>query len=148
MTNVTNPVTMCFVDSVTGQPVPVSSTAPFPGGGGFYPYGATPIVNAATGTTGAVAASLGATANVTNYIAGFNVSAIGGTAAVGPITVSNLIGDKTFTYQLAASASGNTLQVQFSPPIPAKAANTAITVTTTADGTASAVAVNVWGFQV
>lgn len=145
MTNVTNPVTVCFVDS-TGQPVPVSAAAPLPTGSA-YPAGSTALSAAATGTTGAVTASLAATSGKTNYIAGFNVSAIGGTAAVGPITVTNLIGDVTFTYHMASSASGNTLQVTFTPPIPAKAANTAIAVATTADGTASAVDVNVWGFQ-
>ena len=35
----------------------------------------------------------------------------------------------------------------FNPCIPASAANTAITVTTTANGTATAVDVNSWGYQ-
>lgn len=35
----------------------------------------------------------------------------------------------------------------FSPCIPASAQNEAITVTTTADGTATAVNVNSWGYQ-
>lgn len=111
-----------------------------------YPAGATATVNSATGTTGAVSAALGGTSGTT-YICGFDVSAIGGTAAVGPITVGTLIGTKTFTYQLASSASGNLLTKTFSPCIPASAATTAITVATTADGTATAVDVNVWGYQ-
>lgn len=111
-----------------------------------YPAAATPVVNAATGTTGAVSAALGGTSNTT-YICGFDVSAIGGTAAIGPITVTNLVGSKTFTYQLASSASGNLLTKTFSPCIPASATSTAITVATTADGTATAVDVNVWGYQ-
>ncbi len=82
----------------------------------------------------------------TTYIAGFSVSAIGGTAAVGPITVAGLV-TSSMTWYLAASAAGNQLTVTFSPPIPASATATAITVTTTADGTASNVAVNSWGFQ-
>lgn len=111
-----------------------------------YPAGATAVVNAATGTTGTVSAALGGTSGTT-YICGFDVSAIGGTAAVGPITVTNLIGSKTFTYQLASSAGGSLLPKIFTPCIPASATSTAITVATTADGTASSVDVNVWGYQ-
>jgi hypothetical protein len=40
-----------------------------------------------------------------------------------------------------------TLAQNFTPCIPATGTNTAITTTTTADGTASAVAVNSWGYQ-
>jgi len=109
--------------------------------------GATIVIGVGTGTTGAVSASLAATAGVTNWLTGFDVSAIGGTATIGPITVATLIGSKTLTYQLASTASGNTLSVRFDPPLPASAQNAAITVTTTADGTATAVDVNVYGFQ-
>ena len=98
----------------------------------------------ATGTTGAVSASLSAPASKLLYICGFDVSAIGGTADLGPITVTGLTGG-TFTYHLASSAGGVTLNRTFIPCIPASAANVAIVVATTADGTASAVDVNVWG---
>ena len=74
------------------------------------------------------------------------MSAIGGTAAVGPITVAGLV-TSSQVYYMNSAAAGNTLTVNFQAPIPASAANTAITVTTTADGTASAVSVNSWGFQ-
>ena len=110
-------------------------------------YGtATPITGNATGTTGAVVGTLAAAASKTTYICGFDVSAIGGTAAVGPITVAGLKGSSA-VYQLASTAAGVTLGRTYSPCIPASAANTAITITTTADGTASAVSVNSWGFQ-
>jgi hypothetical protein len=98
----------------------------------------------ATGTTGAVSASMSAPASKLLFLCGFDVSAIGGTADVGPITVTGLTGG-TFTYHLASSAGGVTLNRSFSPCIPASAVNTAIVVATTADGTASAVDVNVWG---
>jgi hypothetical protein len=50
-------------------------------------------------------------------------------------------------YQLTSSATGVYLSKSFNPCIPATAANTAITVTTTADGTATAVDVNSTGYQ-
>jgi hypothetical protein len=50
-------------------------------------------------------------------------------------------------YQKAAVAAGNTAGQTFTPCIPARAANTAITVTTTADASATAGDVNSWGYQ-
>ena len=44
----------------------------------------TAISGNATGTTGAVVGTLAGTTGKTTYISGFTVSAIGGTAAVGP----------------------------------------------------------------
>lgn len=111
-----------------------------------YPVAATAITGNATGSTSAVTGTLAAAVGKTTYICGFDVSAIGGTAAIGPITVAGLVGS-SMTYQLTSSASGVQLQKTFTPCIPASATNTAITVATTADGTATAVDVNSWGFQ-
>jgi hypothetical protein len=111
-----------------------------------YPAASTPLTAVGAGTTGAVVGTLAATANVTNYLCTFDVSVIGGTAAVGPIVVAGLIGN-SFTYQMSASAAGNTMSRSFNPCIPASAVNTAITVTTTADGSATAVDVNMGGYQ-
>ncbi len=83
---------------------------------------------------------------MTTYICGFNVSAIGGTAAIGPITVAGLIGSSQ-VYQLTSTAAGVQLTQNFNPCIPASAVNTSITITTTADGTATAVDVNSWGYR-
>jgi hypothetical protein len=106
-----------------------------------------PITGNGTGSTGAIVGTLAAGgANRITYICGFNVSAIGGTAAVGPITIANLV-TSSMVYQLASSAGGSFLTATFTPCIPANAANTAITITTTADGTATAVDVNSWGYQ-
>src|SRR5262245_14610630 len=105
-----------------------------------------PITGNATGTTGAVVGTLAAATGKITWICGFNVSAIGGTAAVGPITVANLV-TSNMVYQLASAAGGAFLTATFTPCIPANAPNTAITITTTADGTATAVDVNSWGFQ-
>lgn len=104
------------------------------------------ITGNAAGTTGAVVGTLAGVAGKTTYICGFNVSAIGGTAAVGPITIAGLIGS-SMVFQLTSSATGASISQTFSPCIPASAANTGITITTTADGSASAVNVGSWGFQ-
>lgn len=140
-TNLLNPVTPIVNGAplTAGNPLPVQVT---PG----LPSTATPIAGNATGTTGAVVGTLAAAAAKTTYISGFTVSAIGGTAAVGPIVVAGLAGGSQ-TYNLTSSVTGNTLAVNFPQAIPASAVNTAITVTTTADATASSVAVNSWGFQ-
>lgn len=118
-----------------------NSSAPNP-----FPSNATPSTAIGAGTTGAVTATMAATPGKTNYICQLQVSAIGGTATVGPITVTGLKGGNTLTYQVAATASGNFLVVPFTPCFPASAANTAIAAATTADGTASAVDVNIIGY--
>lgn len=108
---------------------------------------ATPIIGAGSGSTGAVTATLAAVAGKTTYICGFDVSALGGIATVGPIVVGALIGGSSFTYQMSSLASGNTVSREFTPCIPANATATAITVVTTADGTATAVNANAHGYQ-
>ena len=111
-----------------------------------YPSGAAAITGNATGTTGAVVGTLAAAVGKTTYICGFSVDAIGGTAAVGPITIAGLLGS-SMIFQLTSSATGVSRYVPFTPCVPGSATNTAITITTTADGTASAVDVNAWGYQ-
>jgi len=104
------------------------------------------ITGNGSGTTGAVVGTLAGVASKTTYMCGFDVSAVGGTAAVGPVVVAGLVGG-SFTYQLFSSASGVIFSRTFTPCVPASAVNTAITVTTTADGTATAVNVNAFGYQ-
>jgi hypothetical protein len=116
-----------------------------------YPVNATTttptaITGNSTGTTGAVVGTLSGVASVTTFICGFNVSATGGTAAIGPITVAGLVGS-SMVFQFFSTATGANLTQTFNPCIPASAVNTAITVTTTADGTATAVDVNSWGYR-
>lgn len=128
-------------------PVQASAANPLPVVvSGQFPSGATPITGNATGTTGAVVGTLAAVSGKTTYICGMNVSATGGTAAIGPITVANTI-TGSLVFELNSSVAGTNISENFSPCIPANASDTAITTTTTADGTASAVAVNSWGFQ-
>jgi hypothetical protein len=126
---------------------PVNSTNPLPTNRtSLYPVGATAITGNATGTTGAVVGTLAGVASKTTYICGVVVSAIGGTATIGPITIAGLV-TNSMVIQMASAAAGNTVVVPFDPCVPASAANTSITVTTTADASASAVDVNSWGYQ-
>lgn len=101
----------------------------------------------AAGTTGAVVGTLAAAALKTTFICGFNVQAIGGTAAIGPVTVAGLIGASQVYQGSSSVAGGPVAAASFTPCVPASAVNTAITITTTANGTATAVNVNSWGYQ-
>lgn len=140
-------VIMCPSAANAALYVPCNSTNPATvSQASQYPVGATAITGNATGTTGAVVGTLAGVAAKTTYICGFDVSAIGGTATVGPITIAGLVGS-SMVYQLSSSAAGVTFSRSFTPCIPASAVNTPITTTTTADGTATAVDVNSWGFQ-
>ena len=126
--------------------VPCNATYGLPVAVANGPVNSTMITGNSTGTTGAVVGTLTAVTGKTTYICGFNVSAIGGTAAVGPITIANTI-TASLVYELASSTAGNSVSQTFTPCIPASATGTSITITTTADGTASAVAVNAWGYN-
>jgi hypothetical protein len=86
--------------------------------------------------------TLAAAAGKTTYICDFDVSAAG-TGSVGPITIAGLLGGSK-VYQLTAPGS---VAKTFSPCLPGSAVNTAITITTTADPSATAVNVNSSGFQ-
>ena len=120
------------------SPLPVISQPP---GGG--------ITGNAVGTTGAVVGTLAAATGKTTFICGFNVQAIGGTATVGPVTIDGLVGrSQVYQTDVNSATVGKTVAAAtFNPCIPASATNTAITVTTTANGTATAVDVNSWGYQ-
>lgn len=128
---------------LTPLSVRISAGIPFPP----YPTGAMPITGIGTGSTGAVVGTLAAAPSKTTYICNVDVSVIGGTAAVGPIVIAGLTGG-SFTYQASSTAAGGlALTRTYSPCIPASGQNIAITVTTTADGTASAVDVNLSGYR-
>lgn len=111
------------------------------------PTASTALTGNAAGSTGAVVGTLSGAISKFTYICGFNVQAIGGTAAVGPITIAGITGSSQ-VYQGSSSAAGGTVaSATFTPCIPSSASNTAITVTTTANGTATAVNVNSWGYR-
>lgn len=130
-----------------GDRAQVVTLSPNSGAPRQYPADAIPITCNAAGTTGAVVGTCAAAQGKTTYLCSFDVQAIGGTAVVGPITVANLVGS-SMVYQGSSSAAGGTVVARtFTPCVPASAVNTAITITTTADGTATAVNVNAHGFQ-
>ena len=113
-----------------------------------YPAGAIPITGNANGTTGAVVGTLAGTAGKTTYICGFTVSGIGGTADPGPVTIAGVVGSSmTFQMSLNNANTASIIQQDFTPCIPASAANTAITTTTTAALGATAVSVVSFGYQ-
>ena len=101
------------------------------------------ITGNATGSTSAVVGTLAGFTGKTTYICGLSVSSTG-SAAISPITVAGVVGSNMI-FQNVTAGTG-ILQQAFYPCVPASAPNTAITVTTTADGTATAVNVNSWGF--
>ena len=135
-----------------GNPLAVTSAVTAPAAGtaaAGYPAGATAISGNATGSTAAVVGTLAAAAGKFTYICGFDVSAIGGTATIGPVVVAGLI-TASQTYQVPVNSATNATVLgpfTFTPCIQSSAVNTAITVTTTANATATAVDVNSWGFQ-
>ncbi|XUM21057.1 hypothetical protein ACRAVF_27225 [Bradyrhizobium oligotrophicum S58] len=141
---------MCL--NTSNKAVPCNAANVVPSAVSISPYptnpvtgvAATPITGNATGTTGAVVGTLAAAAGKTTYICGLHVDATG-TGAIGPITIANLVGSNMVMQATAGGVNGAS-QV-FTPCIPANAANTAITITTTANASATAVDVNSWGFQ-
>jgi hypothetical protein len=96
---------------------------------------------------------MAATANVTNWIVGFDITGTGATVgAVVAVTIAGLLGG-SITYTLA-SATGATvmntpLSIRFPFAIPASAANIAITVTCPSLGAGSTNnVVNAFGYRV
>lgn len=101
----------------------------------------------AAGTTGAVVGTLTAVQGKTAFICGWNVQSIGGTAAVGPITVSGLLGGSQVYQGSSTIAGGQVAGATYNPCLPASAPATNIVITTTAAAGATAVDVNSWGFN-
>lgn len=97
-------------------------------------------------------ASLAAVAGKTNYLTGFTITFSGATAAsVVLATVTGLAGGtQTFVVAVPAGVTvqGQTLNVDLAVPMPASAANTAITITLPALGAGNTnAAVNIRGVQ-
>lgn len=113
---------------------------------------ATPV----TATSGNVAnaaatATIPAVVGKTAYISGFTISGAGATAGlvVNPTMTGVISGTKTFCYAAATGPAvpNNVLDVQFCPPIPASAVNTAIAVSCPALGAGNTNnSVNAYGF--
>jgi hypothetical protein len=106
-----------------------------------YPAGATPITASATGTTGAVTATLAAAAGKTDYLCSVQIGEAGtGTATA---TATNTV---TGTLNYVVAAPGN-FTVTYTPCVPASAVNTTIPIATVANASATAVAVTATGYQ-
>lgn len=122
-------------------------------GAADYPPGSTPVTSSSGNVANAAAvATLPGVAGKTTYITGFSVTGGGATAA--SLVLATLAGliSGTATYVLGvvagAAAANPAFSVQFSRPIPASAANTAVVLTVPALGagnTNSAVVAH--GFQ-
>lgn len=102
-------------------------------------FGVTPLIAGSGNVANAsAAATLTGTATTTVYLAGFEITGSGATAAL-PVTVTVgglLGGTRSYTYSFASGVLvGNLpLIVDFDPPLPASAINTAIVVTCPASG--------------
>lgn len=113
---------------------------------------ATPVTAHSGNVANAVAtATIPAIAGKTAYISGFTISGLGATAALGvnPTITGVISGTKTYAYAAVAGAGlvNQVLDVQFCPPIPASAVNTAIAVSCPALGAGNLFnTVNAYGF--
>lgn len=119
-----------------------------------YPVGPTgkdavPVTASVTGTTAATAATLPAGgANFQTFISGFEVT--GGATAAASVTVvvsGTVSGSLNYNMTYGTLPQNGSLIVEFNPPIPASALNTAIVVTAGAAGAGGVVAVTTHGFQ-
>lgn len=104
-----------------------------------YPSGSTPLVAGSGNVANASAvATLTGAALTTVYISGFEVSGSGATAGLPVIvTVAGLLGGTRsyiYTFEAGVLVGNKPLVVQFAPPLPASAVNTAIVVTCPASG--------------
>lgn len=115
----------------------------------------TPITASATGSTGAITATLPAATGKTTYICGFYYTGTNATAAnpATTVTITGTIGGSLsfgFPTLAAAAAVPNTIPIdeEFIPCIAASAPSTAIAVNGPALGAGATLAtVSAWGFQ-
>jgi|ERR1035437_1488848 hypothetical protein len=110
-----------------------------------------PVVVIATGSTAAITATMPADTSPTgrtNYLCGFDVEAVGGTAVVTPLTIEGLLGGTmTITQVVTSSTTGVGYTRTYTPCLPASDPADLVSVATTAAAGATAVTVQVWGFQ-
>ena len=118
-----------------------------------YPPGAIPITASASGTTGAVTATIAAQISKTAVICGFYYAGSNATSAQnGSVTVTGVVGGTmSFGYPTLAQGANvpTTIPVDeaFLPCVPATSVNVAITVNGPALGAGAPLAtVTVWGF--
>jgi len=163
-----NPVTLATDDTQIGTKV---TAVPALGAGGTgiigwlsnivskfspngYPVGAVPLAATSGNVANAAAtATFAATASVTNYLSGVQFSAFGATAGgIAGLSITGLLGGTVqyfFTVPTGATNQITPIYLQFNPPIPASAANVAITASVAALGAGNTNAqLNIQGFRV
>lgn len=146
--------------SGTGQPTGVVAVTGTGTGGALTtsPQPATALgpitVNAVAAAAAQAQASLPGVAGRTTYIEGFDVTIGAGTtaASISAVAVAGLTtangSSGTLTYEVQQeTTAGATLSIRFPTPIPASAANTAITVTVPATVNGGVPAVTAFGYQ-
>lgn len=111
-----------------------------------------PVQAVATGTTGAVVATLPALPGRTTYITGLSYQAVNPTAAINAtVTLGNTATALSFLYPTLAAGAAvpnpDELTITFNPAIPSSAVNQTITVTASALGAGGVANLNVWGYQ-
>lgn len=136
-----------------GRQVVVVDSGGVGSGTAGYPTGSAPATSSSGNKANANAvATLAAAAGQTTYISGFEATASGATAGL-PVSLTVVgVAGGTMTYTFTAPAgvlvAAAPLQVQFRPPIPGSAVNTAIVVTLPALGSGNTnAAVVAHGFQ-
>jgi hypothetical protein len=142
--------TLCFL-GFAASPAQAQRVCPDP----FNAAPCTPVTASATGTTGAITATLPAVSGKTTYICGFQYMGTNATAAnpATNVTITGTIsGTLNFGYPTLAAAAtvANTPPVGevFTPCIQAAAINTAIVVNGPVLGAGATLAtVSAWGFQ-
>ena len=141
-----------FRDMGDGTWAEVVSQAAGAAGAAGYPAGATPVTSASRVANAIATATLAAAPGKMTYLSGLQITGTGATAG-GPIgiDVAGVVGaPMAFTLAVATGAGvANTpLIIQFNPPIPASALNTAISVAVPALGAGNASSsVALQGFQ-
>jgi|SRR5882762_3633309 len=119
-----------------------------------YPPGANPITASATGTTGAIAATIPAVVGKTAYLCGFYYTGTNATAAnpATSVTVTGLVGG-TMSYGFPTLALGaavpNTIPIDdaFLPCIASSSVNTAVVINGPALGSGATLATaTAWGY--
>lgn len=142
-----------FRDMGDGSWAEVVSQSAGAAGAAGYPAGATPVNSFPANSAGntPVVATLPAAVGKTTYLTGVDVTYGGATTSgLGGLGIVGLLGGSV-AYIIAVPAGatlGGQLSLRFPTPIPASAANTAITATLAALGAGNAAAmVAAYGFQ-
>ena len=123
-----------------------------PASASLIPIGSTQTAATSGNVAAAVAtATLAAVVGRLQYITGFSVTGAGATVGLPvSVTIAGLLGGtQTFTYSAIAGAllGNQPLNINFPTPIPASAANTAITVSCSSLGLGNTNnTVNAWGY--